>query len=78
LNRLAENLRGLIAASELRDIALEQDWWDHFIPIDMELELRTEAWAPPGAASDDHLSEVLAAFKGYVAATLARTSGDRT
>jgi hypothetical protein len=44
LATLADDLRGLVAASELPDEDVV-DFWDHFQEIDMVLELRTEPWA---------------------------------
>jgi hypothetical protein len=41
LAALADDLRGLVAASELHDEDVV-DFWDHFQEIDMVLELRTE------------------------------------
>jgi hypothetical protein len=78
LEGLADNLRGLVAASDLRDVKLEREWWEHFNPIDMELELRTEAWAPAGSASDEHLSEALARFRRWVRQVLTTTSDERS
>jgi hypothetical protein len=48
LATLADDLRGLMAASELRDEHLVDGFWDHFREIDMVLELRNEPWAPVG------------------------------
>jgi hypothetical protein len=74
LEKLAVNLRGLVAASDLKAVKLEREWWEHFNPIDMELELRTEAWAPAGSASDEHLSEALATFRAWVLQVLSTAS----
>jgi hypothetical protein len=78
LEGLADNLRGLVAASDLKDVKLEREWWEHFYPIDMELELRTEAWAPPGSASDERLSNALADFRAWVVEVLSKTSSERS
>jgi hypothetical protein len=51
---------------------------DHFQPIDMELEVRTEAWAPAGYASDGHLSKALATFRGWVLQVLTNASDERS
>ena len=66
LARLASNLRGLLGASDMHGMELEREFWDHFAEIDMELELRTEEWAPPGASSDKRLDEGLTGFREWV------------
>lgn len=53
LGALCSSLKGLLGASDLRDQGLVEEFWNHFVEIDAEHELRTEAWAPVGAASDD-------------------------
>jgi hypothetical protein len=78
LGVLAENLRGLLGASDLKTDRLIGEWWDHFQPIDMELEVRTEAWAPAGYASDGHLSKALATFRGWVLQVLTNASDERS
>ena len=57
LRKLVNDLQGLMAAADLHDQALINEFWNHEAPIDMELELRTEDWAPPGSASDEALDK---------------------
>jgi hypothetical protein len=71
LSRLVPNLRGLMSASDFRAQKLIDDFWLHEAPIDGELELRTQEWAPPGLASDERLDEALDAFVRWVNALLA-------
>jgi hypothetical protein len=44
----------------------------------MELEVRTEVWAPPGSASDQALDKALADFRSWVMEVSASTDGERT
>src|SRR3954469_7733017 len=74
LERLTTNLKGLLAASDLRSPELGREFWSRFAPIDMELELRTEAWAPKGSPSDDVLSAAIDDFAGWVRDVLAKAS----
>ena len=55
-------LKGLLAASDLHDRALVQESRDHFLELEIEHELRTEAW-PPGFASEDRLRDGLKDFR---------------
>jgi hypothetical protein len=74
LAKLADDLRGLLAASDVHDADLVGDFWDHFQEIDMVLELRTEPWAPPESdASDARLQEGLDEFRSWVSGVLADT-----
>jgi len=78
LRKLVNDLQGLMAAADLHDQALINEFWNHEAPIDMELELRTEDWAPPGSASDEALYKALADFRSWVTAVLASTDDERT
>jgi hypothetical protein len=44
----------------------------------MELELRTEDWAPPGSGSDEALDRALADFRRWVMDVLASTNDELT
>jgi hypothetical protein len=46
-------------------------------PIEAELELRTEPWAPPDFASDEHLAKAVDRFRDWAADQLARTCDQR-
>jgi hypothetical protein len=78
LRKLVADLQGLLGAADLHDTDLINEWWNHAAPIDMELELRTEAWAPPGLASDDNLGRVLGDFEAWARSVLAATDHERT
>ena len=78
LRKLASDLKGLLGASDLHDHALIDEFWNHFVEIDMELELRTEGWAPPGSASDERLREALGSYRQWVETVLARSDNQRT
>jgi hypothetical protein len=80
LATLADDLRGLVAASELRDEHLVDGFWDHFQEIDMVLELRTEpSWAlPESDASDVRLREWLDELRAWVSGVLADADDGRT
>jgi hypothetical protein len=78
LSKLASDLRGLLTASDLHDTKLISEFWDHFHRIDMEDELRTEGWAPPGAASDEALNAALNDYRRWVTHVLATTNDRRS
>lgn len=48
LERLVANLQGLLGAADFKDTGLINEFWNQEAPIDGELELRIEGWAPPG------------------------------
>ena len=77
LSTLCSQLKGLLGASDIHGEALIREFWDHFLQIDMELELRTESWAAPGAASDHRLRAALTHYRRWVEATLAAPSNVR-
>jgi hypothetical protein len=78
LTKLVHDLRGLLGAADLHDGHLVDEFWAKQAPIDMELELRTEAWAPGVAASDDALECALREFRGWASGVLAATDDERT
>lgn len=78
LGALCSSLEGLLGASDLRDQGLVEEFWNHFVEIDAEHELRTEAWAPVGAASDERLRQALAAYKAWVRDVLSTTDDSKT
>ena len=78
LQKLASDLKGLLAATDLHDQNLTAEFWDHFVEIDMELELRTEAWAPSGSASDQRLRDAVDGYRRWVETVLATTDELRT
>jgi hypothetical protein len=78
LARLAKNLRGLIDAADLHERALMDAFWSHFQEIDMELELRTEEWAPAGSANDERLRAGIATFRAWAQSALDDSGSDRS
>lgn len=75
LGRLCRDLRGLFVEADPHDWSIRDGFEEFWSPIDGEHELRTEAWAPPGAASDANLRRVLDEFKGWVAGVLRDEEG---
>lgn len=63
LQGLCSNLRGLWAASSQKN---NEEFEDLFAQLDMELELRTEPWAPPGSPSDERLNSGLLNFRNWI------------
>jgi hypothetical protein len=78
LRTLVQNLQGLLGAADLHDDRLVDEFWMHEAPIDGELELLTESWAPPGAASEEALEDHLTLFVRWVESVLADTDDART
>lgn len=77
LATLCSHLKGLLGASDIHDQHLIDQFWDHFVEIDKEMELRTEPWVPPGVASDERLQAGLNAYRAWVHETLASTNRTR-
>lgn len=61
LLKLAEDLRGLFDACDPRDLSIRDSFYDLWADLDAECELRTESWAPPGAADD--VTQLIAAIR---------------
>jgi hypothetical protein len=78
LRKLVVDLQGLLGAADLHDAHLVNEWWDHEAPIDMELELRTEAWAPEGSASDEALDRAMSDFETWAREVLDSTDSARS
>ena len=78
LPKLVEDLQGLMAASDLHDQGVIDQFWNHLSPIDGESELRTERWAPPGEANDKRLDRLLAEFTAWVNESLTGSHNTRT
>jgi hypothetical protein len=74
---LAENLRGLAEAADFKSDHLRDDFLDLWSRIDMEAELRTEPWAPPGSGNDEVLRDGLDALTSWVNARLADDNHER-
>jgi hypothetical protein len=67
LGGLVGDLRGLFVEADPHDPVLRTDFEVYWSPIDAEHELRTESWAPTGAANDAALAQSLSAFGSWVA-----------
>jgi hypothetical protein len=78
LRKLVQDLQGLMGAAGLHRQALIDEFWCYEAPIDMELELRTEDWAPPGSGNDQALDRALADFRRWVMEVLASTDDQLT
>ena len=72
LGQLVSDLRGLFVEADPHDASIRSDFESAWAPIDMVLELRTEAWAPAGSASDEALEHGLDGFATWVESVLAR------
>ena len=78
LGKLCSDLKGLLGASDLKDTTLIDEFWNHFVEIDAEHELRTEAWGRKDLASDTELRASLDRYKAWVKTVIAATSDERT
>lgn len=56
----------LYVEADPHDQAVRDEFELHWSPLDGELELRTQPWAPAGAADDRHLASLLEAFGSWV------------
>jgi hypothetical protein len=65
LGSLVRDLRGLFVEADPHDAEARSEFESHWSSIDAEHELRSEPWAPPGAASDDALARSLGAFRSW-------------
>jgi hypothetical protein len=77
LASLTSNLKGLLGASDLHGTELVRAFWNHFAPIDMELELRNEKWGPKKELSDERLDEDLSSFREWVKEVLQSSNQER-
>ena len=75
LKTLVSDLRGLYVEADPHDPTIRSEFEQMWGEIDMEMELRTEPWAPPGSASDERLSRGLEAFSDWVRRLLAADRG---
>jgi hypothetical protein len=76
LSKLEEDLRGLYVEADPHDARIREDFESVWSPIDQENELRTEPWAPAGAASDANLDRALSEFVVWVDTVVASDSSD--
>jgi hypothetical protein len=67
LPKLVQDLRGLFDAANPRELSVRDHFEDLWSVIDGESELRTEPWAPPGAADDQRLAATLGALRNWAA-----------
>jgi hypothetical protein len=73
LGQLVADLRGLVIEADPHDSAVRDAFERQWARIDGEHELRTELWAPAGAASDHDLALYLEELQAWVI-TLVRSS----
>jgi hypothetical protein len=66
LGRLVENLMGLVRAADLQDQQAREDFYDQWIELDREHELRTAPWAPPNSSRDEVLAAALGGVRSWV------------
>jgi hypothetical protein len=78
LDRLVADLRGYFIEADPHDHSVRSDFELMWSRIDGELELRTELWAPAGAASDENLTRQLTHFSEWVKAVLPPTEPRNT
>jgi hypothetical protein len=71
LGRLIDDLRGLGVEADPHDADLRDQLTLRIAELEMEHELRTEPWAPQGAASDDRLKDGIEAMGAFVWEVLA-------
>ena len=71
LGQLIQDLRGLYIEADPHDASVRSDFEAHWSPIDAQHELRTESWAPAGAASEEDLASALDRFSSWVEGVLA-------
>ncbi len=64
-------LRGYFVEADPHGATIRSDFEMMWSTLDGELELRTETWAPRGAATDESLASALAEFDGWVREVLA-------
>jgi hypothetical protein len=70
LGVLVADLRGLFVEADPHDSTVRSDFEWYWAPIDGEYEVRSEAWAPPGLANDDHLARSLDDFRDWVSGSV--------
>jgi hypothetical protein len=76
LARLVDDLRGLVVAADNHDESIRERFDAAWARLDGELELRTERWAPPGAASDSALASYLTEMESVVGDVLVSDATD--
>jgi hypothetical protein len=72
LDRLVSDLRGYFVEADPRTQAIRGQFEIMWSSLDAEWELRSEPWAPPGAANDQTLSRTLDEFCDWVRDVLSR------
>ena len=75
LGQLVRDLRGLYVEADPHDPDVGSEFEAVWSGIDGENELRTEAWAPVGIASEQSLRAVVKAFTSFVEGVLAADTG---
>jgi hypothetical protein len=66
LGQLVTALRAEYVEADPHEARIRDEFEAKWSPMDGDNELRTETWAPPGAANDDHLQRILDEFSTWV------------
>jgi hypothetical protein len=77
LGHLINNLRGLLGAADIHDSDTIEAFGWRLAAIDSEHELRTEPWAPPGAATEKALAAALDDFRTWATSLLNKSDNER-
>ena len=78
LPKLVEDLLGLFEASDPRELEIRDSFQWLWSDLDRECELRTQPWAPAGAADDDRLAGVIGELRLWATQVAAGESPSRT
>jgi hypothetical protein len=76
LARLVDDLHGLVVEADPHVPAIRDHFESIWQRLDGELELRTEPWAPPGAANDVALAGYLDDLQSWVATSVLSDPSD--
>ncbi|MEU9886898.1 hypothetical protein [Sphaerisporangium sp. NPDC051011] len=72
LPKLVADLRGLFDASGLRGWAESDAFYDLWVDLDSESDIRTETWAPPDSADDARLAAALDGLRAWATTTASK------
>ena len=77
VGQLVADLRGLYVEADPHDPRIRAEFEEHWSVLDGENELRTEPWAPVGAASDERLAGAIASFRSWADAVVTNDNSDQ-
>lgn len=66
LARLVDDIRGLHVEADPHDSQVQDDFEEYWSGLDIELSKRSEAWAPPGAGTEQSLRVAVGEFEWWV------------